>query len=735
MKILRYTVIALGLLFSGCYPKSHSKLNQESNALEEGARLTLDSREEYRNISYIRDELETVQFVHFYGVPKDNPLFDQVHLINFAKSSTHFDYVYKYFDRWKEALEGDWRLTADVQKEVNGGSLYYRPAKDGKGEVLAFHFAYEVNRSPENVREFYDKLRLALPYLSEDAFLFLGDSSSEVLEAEKLGIRGARLNDFFETTANYEFYSEGTSYGYLRRISPADLKAGRYNEKDILILDEIPLDLGPVSGVVSSVPQVPNSHVILRCLNQEVPDLYLKTIPKWFDRYEGQLVRLSVSKENMWTLEGVDSLPNISTEAEKYWKDRQEIIPTPTVDLNERDIYHWRGKAQDPRLVKSYGAKASNFAILDEELSLQGIDRRQYDQSFMVPYSFYADHLQGEIKAKSCEKAAKKCLKDEGQVCKEALSLCEGLVNSSINDYIMKVVEKQSEMAAKPELRSQYLSFTRRLIRAIDLPPHVLEAIRKGLAAYPENRRMRLRSSTNAEDLSGLSGAGLYDSKAACLGDPEGADDDDGQPSACRTPFEEVRIAEQVKKLREYQDPSGELAEAADELEESLTNKYSLSDSIRAVYASTWTERAYLNREYYGLIHQKVYMGILAHPSFIDEFANGVAVVNFTANGAELNIVSQVGDISITNPLFPDARPEQTLGKVDSAGKLLGFDIISKSSLSPLVIPNEEKRLDLARQLYIAAKAVKKHLGKDRFDLEFMLDADQNVIIKQARPL
>ncbi|RYZ59945.1 MAG: hypothetical protein EOP07_02515, partial [Proteobacteria bacterium] len=110
----------------------------------------------------------------------------------------------------------------------------------------------------------------------------------------------------------------------MRRISPADLKAGRYNEKDILILDEIPLDLGPISGVISSVPQVPNSHVILRCLNQKVPDLYLKNLPSYLKNFENKLVRFSVSSETSWLIEDASSVPKIKAEAETYWKERQK---------------------------------------------------------------------------------------------------------------------------------------------------------------------------------------------------------------------------------------------------------------------------------------------------------------------------------------------------------------------------------------------------------------------------
>lgn len=726
----------------GSIPSAKSRLTSQvyvpAGKSKDAALFKIQSREEFESISDVKVGTSAIQFLYFYGMPKNDPLVGQIHFPNFFRFSTHWDYIYNNFERWKQSLENDYRLTADVQQEITGGSIFLRDAEGDQPERLAFNFAYEVNDRPEDVKLFFEKIKWLISFIPADRISYLARSSSEVLAVEKLGIKAERQDDFFATSKNYIFYSEATSYGYLRRISQADLKAGRYNEKDILILDEIPLDLGPISGVISSVPQVPNSHVILRCLNQKVPDLYLKKLPAYLKNFENKLVRFSVSSETSWLIEDEATVPKIKTEAESYWKERQKVIPTPEVDLTVDQIYRWRGKEIAPSLVKSYGSKASNFAILDEELKKEGVDRSLYDHSFMVPFSFAAQHLNGAVADKACKKAAKKCEKDEGTACTEALALCDEVKNGgTLAGYLDKMVDASNKkrMSEDPEFRRKALSFARRLIRAVDLPENVLKAVRDGLAAYPDNRRMRLRSSTNAEDLSGLNGAGLYESKAACLGDPEGADDDDGKPSVCRTPSEEIRIKAQVAKLRAYEDKSGDLAAAADDLEESLTNKYSLSDSIRAVYASVWTERAYLNREYYGLLHNKVYMGILAHPAFIDESANGVAVVSFTAQGADLNIVAQIDDVSITNPLFPDAVPEQTVGKVDGNGKLLSFDIISRSNLSRDVIPSELKRDDLARQLYLAAKALKGVLNRDRMDLEFMLDADQNVIIKQGRPL
>ena len=121
---------------------------------------------------------------------------------------------------------------------------------------------------------------------------------------------------------------------------------------------------------------------------------------------------------------------------------------------------------------------------------------------------------------------------------------------------------------------------------------------------YADYERIRFRSSTNAEDLEGFTGAGLYVSDGA--------------------------------------DP---------------TKPNSIRDAIRTVYGSVWFFRAFEERSYRNIDHKAVGMALLVHHSFPAEEASGVAI---TANiydktgmdpGFTINV--QYGDNSV---VLPDAN-------------------------------------------------------------------------------
>ncbi|MCK5665495.1 MAG: hypothetical protein KAI17_18540, partial [Thiotrichaceae bacterium] len=117
-------------------------------------------------------------------------------------------------------------------------------------------------------------------------------------------------------------------------------------------------------------------------------------------------------------------------------------------------------------------------------------------------------------------------------------------------------------------------------------------------AGEPFDQKLRVRSSTNNEDLESFNGAGLYDSYT-------------------------------------HKPKEGKLIK-----------------SIKEVWASLWTDRAFEERRVHRIDHLKTFMGVLIHPNYGDEQVNGVAITKNIYNpGWEgFYINAQYGEISISNP-------------------------------------------------------------------------------------
>lgn len=750
-------------LFLGLACKSTNSARVSSDTQPDQSLSRLSSSEEFTGLALPNKvSYPFVKFSHFYGLPTNDPNYDAIYFQNTKRYEFHEQFLRENFERYRNIKNYEELIlppkgdeSGPSIKEITAGALYYRPANGPDAQVLAYEIYFREDISPTGtvktkidvaeVARFDKKLKASVSFLPATSIAFVLPQKADLFayksKLDAAGVKFVKGWEFHKAPAGATTFVAASSYGYLRNLSVKDFDAGLYTDRDILVFSNIPLDVGPIAGVITEKPAAAHSHVMFRAQNLGVPGIY---IPNALSEASikgnlNKLVKFTTKDDGTYTVQTQAEIPGIDAEAEQYWSNRRKALPTPVADLSVKTLKAWNKDGVVKEDIKAYGAKATNFAILDQALTKSGVDRSRYSNGFMIPFSFFDKHLDSPLSAKLCDDAAKKCAKDFGSACGKAAALCSAQASGTLRSFTTAMVAADNVklMNSNPAHRREFLTFIQRLIREAPLSTEISEPIRQAMTAYPNTVRMRLRSSTNAEDIQGLNGAGLYESKSACLGDAESAKDDDGKPSACRTPKEMERLKAQADRLRTYPDPDGVLKTVADDMIADITKKYPLSKAVRSVFASLWTERSFLTREYYGLKHLGIYMGMLCHPSFVDESANGVAVVYFeNGKASQVRIEAQYDDISVTNPIFPETVPEQWTANVKD-GQASDARIVSNSTLSSgsATVLTQAELSELTKQLVISATALRAARGGDRYDLEFIFDKDRTVLIKQGRPL
>ena len=236
-------------------------------------------------------------------------------------------------------------------------------------------------------------------------------------------------------------------------------------------------------------------------------------------------------------------------------------------------------------------------------------------------------------------------------------------------------------------VQDQALSSLREDIENGEMPQWMLDDLLEMQRSFPAGTNIRCRSSTNNEDLPGFSGAGLYDSKTH------------------------------------------------------RTSEGHISKTVKEVFAGMWGFRAFAEREFYRVDHLKAAMGVLVHPNFKEEKANGVGItavpIYSTENNYYLN--TQVGEELVTNPEGFSIPEEILLGKTGSGA--LGYEIIRRSNLLPnneqiMTVPYLDELREYMAVIHEEFAVLYDAEDNDRFsmDIEYKIDSTGQLVIKQARP-
>ncbi len=256
--------------------------------------------------------------------------------------------------------------------------------------------------------------------------------------------------------------------------------------------------------------------------------------------------------------------------------------------------------------------------------------------------------------------------------------------------------EDIEELLADPDFQSDFdtqeseLKKLRKKIKKGESPQWMIDALEAMHATFPEGQPLRYRSSTNNEDLPGFSGAGLYDSKT--------------------------------------QKPDETEADGIDK-------------SLKQVFASMWNFRAFTEREFHRIDHLAAAMGVLVHPNFSDELANGVAVTfNPIVGGVEGYYVNtQLGEDLVTNPEALSV-PEEVL--LHEPGKYpRDYEVVATSNrvepgkllMSGVQMAQLRLHLEVIHDDFAELYSVEAG-EKFAMEIEFKITSDDVLSIKQARP-
>jgi pyruvate,water dikinase len=259
------------------------------------------------------------------------------------------------------------------------------------------------------------------------------------------------------------------------------------------------------------------------------------------------------------------------------------------------------------------------------------------------------------------------------------------------NGFYDAAIAMMAETAFRndPQTRERELDAFRKKLRNGTLPDWMLEALASMHQSFAAGTPLRCRSSTNNEDLPNFNGAGLYDSYT-------------------------------------HHPDEGHIAK-----------------TIKQVWTGMWTYRAFEEREFYRADHLQAAMGVLVHPNYDGEKANGVGVTKniYDINWRGYYVNVQLGEDLVTNPQ-PFSTPDEFLVADLAGAERYEIQYIRHSNLvaggEPILTREQifelADMMDYIQEHFQRLYEIPELYWDFAMEIEFKITVDGRLNIKQARP-
>jgi hypothetical protein len=480
--------------------------------------------------------------------------------------------------------------------------------------------------------------------------VFRPDSSEQERIAGQLKpfhIATINNNEIYQSLP-YQAFNSGKAIGRLI-IVPPTLKVENltFDDDDIVLLQSSYPDISPVAGVITTKFSTPLSHVNLRSSAWGIPNATIKNAVSELTPFDGKQVFYEVTEAG-YNL-------RLATEAEvtqhKSAKLAKAAVVMPAADLTTTALLPLNKiSAED---ANKYGAKTSNLGEL-----VRANTNLNIPDGFGIPFSYYLTHIK------------------------------QHHIDQLIDKTLIDPKFKQDAAWRKVSLEEIRLAITNAPLGA--------EAFNKIQIQWQKQlggRGVFVRSSTNAEDLKGFNGAGLYDTVP------------------------------------------------------NVKDKKALEAAIKQVWASVWNLRAVEERTHFGILHKQVYPAVLIQTAVNATAAGVLLTTDIWGHQATTYTINAKWGLGM-RVVEGQKIAEQILFDTSNDGTR----VISRSDESTMLVANPqgglmekpvtkgaailtEKRAKILSQ---AAQHVAKIFNQtDVLDIEWVLEtqSDQDVFwIVQARP-
>ncbi|MBK8808478.1 MAG: hypothetical protein IPO21_18340 [Bacteroidales bacterium] len=518
-------------------------------------------------------------------------------------------------------------------------------------DVYTFEFFSGDGATCSEVEWCYEKI-LQTSYIKNNLLFYSTNASWDLCK----NVPTITPNEIFNNQ-NYQALNVAKSYGYLRKIDFEKITTESIQKHDIVLTNGVPIDIPVVAGLITTEFQTPLSHVNVLSHNRGTPNMGLRDgfqNPK-LDSLLNQLVYLEVSRDSFYIRSATIE------EATIFWN---SIEPSNPITL-EKDTYS-RGLIDLEKAsindIKKIGGKAANFAELYKAFNSMNMEAPLPENYFAIPFYYYQSHLEKYgLQTFIAEMINNNDFNSNTEVKKRLLKkLQDSIINSPLDTYLLDLVTTQ-------------------LLKD------------KRFSAY------RFRSSTNAEDIEGFNGAGLYESFTGKIDD----------------------------------------------------NEKPVDMAIKKVWASLWNYAAFEEREYFKINQQSCAMGILVQRTFGEEDANGVIITINPYNANPAYIINvQYNELNVVSPppnIINDEVVIYTFSILGVEPYTLEYNSYSN------VYPNSTEHVMTKEELFTLAEYVtiiKQHFFINVYkcncsyssyglDIEFKVDSQvspRKIYIKQVRP-